>query len=895
MAIYKTSLILPCQGWDDFPTHLDDDSSAEILAGWTSLWHPSLIAATKGVPGALAATNLPGPEEMADHLVVAPKASRQIMPSDWCDRVREVGPAGPWPVEPTTSRASTLVATLAAASVAHLPLDVETTADFFALGFAYLQVELLTKAMRYTSVLDTAQFEAAVVAAAKEAVAGRNQPAHEELARAFDLLADTRNHAYAVDYYAIDLALLADATLGEALRTRLAGSGPTNLLITGQQLERLAQQPETLAALRAALDAGTVSLVGGKYRHEPFSHVGPEGLLADLRGGQEVAQRLLGHKYEVYGQFDSAFTILLPAVLRGLGYRGALHAAFDGGKLPRPEQRKTNWGADTDASIETLAVMPLDAARPSVWLLLAERVADTIARDHVATILLASWPGAEAESFGDLRRAAKFNNVLGKLVTLEEYFEITREVDDWIHFRPSEYPNRTIGSTSCPADSVSSQVEGYRSDARGVYRRVAAGLSALAGFSVQDGNGCATNDRPEPCVVMNPWNFSQSYLIGMNPLARGGDFALSAELDAPSRTANLQVTHVQEVPGCGFRKVPREVTAPAAVGAAQSARLAEGLTLRNEHLEVSISPKSGGIQSIRTHRDRGTRVSQRLVFRSGVVAEDGESQMVAERVEITRNDSSMGEITSRGNVLDAKGELHSHFVQRVRVIRGLAPIVVEVELEPRRLPEGAIWDSYFASRLAWRDDAFAVRRGLEWTACQAAHERIESVEWVEIDDALGRITCLALGLPFHRRVASNRLDSLLLVEGESVRRFQFGLGLNLKYPTQTALELLFAGEPCFAEMRTRCTEAAGWLVHVGARNVLITHLEPLAKEGSGVRVRLRETEGVDTQTVLTAFRPFRSARITDFRGERLEVLSVVEGSAQVDLGPGRWIQVEAEW
>ena len=78
-------------------------------------------------------------------------------------------------------------------------------------------------------------------------------------------------------------------------------------------------------------------------------------------------------------------------------------------------------------SIEALSTTPLDAARPETWLKLAERIGDSIAHDHVATILLAGWPGAECEYFDDLRRVARFGPVLGKLVTLDEYFRVTRE------------------------------------------------------------------------------------------------------------------------------------------------------------------------------------------------------------------------------------------------------------------------------------------------------------------------------------------------------------------------------------------------------------------------------------------------------------------------------------
>ena len=40
-----------------------------------------------------------------------------------------------------------------------------------------------------------------------------------------------------------------------------------------------------------------------------------------------------------------------------------------------------------------------------------------------------------------------------------------------------------------------------------------------------------------------------------------------------------------------------------------------------------------------------------------------------------------------------------------------------------------------------------------WVARETERERIESPEWIEIDDVIGRVTCFALGLPFHRRAA----------------------------------------------------------------------------------------------------------------------------------------------
>src|SRR5258705_9345878 len=356
------------------------------------------------------------------------------MAPDWSDRLRATAPRNPAPVDAVPVRKDTIAMLLDAAAVDLGNATAKSAANFLALGYAHMQVELITRALRYTSVLDTDQFTSAVVTAAGAAVVGNHETEREELGRAFDLLSDARNHVYSVDFYVVDVALLADSTLGESLRAKLATGSPMNLLATGQQIEQIAREhPETLAELKRALEAGTASIVGGTYRTGAAASQSPETLLAELIEGQRTARQHLDRDYEVYGQFETEFSPLLPTALKNLGFRGALHAGFDGGPLPKADQRKTNWGADP-AKIEALATLPLDATRPETWLKLAERIGDTISHDHVATILLAAWPGAECEYFDDLRRVARFGPVLGKLVTLDEYFRETREADDWTNF-----------------------------------------------------------------------------------------------------------------------------------------------------------------------------------------------------------------------------------------------------------------------------------------------------------------------------------------------------------------------------------------------------------------------------------------------------------------------------
>jgi hypothetical protein len=222
-------------------------------------------------------------------------------------------------------------------------------------------------------------------------------------------------------------------------------------------------------------------------------------------------------------------------------------------------------------------------------------------------------------------------------------------------------------------------------------------------------------------------------------------------------------------------------------------------------------------------------------------------------------------------------------------------VLVDVGLETQRQPAGDIWRNYYASRLAMASDPVAVRYGAQWQALETKRECIESAEWIEMDDGFAVATCFALGLPFHRRAATTWLDTLLVVEGEERRRFQFAIGLDQRLPTKTALALLTSGKGGIARLPAQSAAPRGWFLHVAAANVLLTFVEPLESLNSGVRVRLLETEGLETRTTIAAFQPFKTAKITDFRGNSTEVLSVVDGAAHFDIGPYRWIQIEAEW
>lgn len=896
MSIRTASLVLPARRPADVPVDLRRGEAAELLAAWTALWHPSLLAATGQLPRWHPADLPPEPDELHGELVVVPGVSRMKLPSRWCDEVRETAPRNPPPIEPSPDRTATIAAVLEAAGLDATAGDAEIVRDFLALGYAHLQVELITRAMQYTAALDRDQFAPTVVAAARAAVAGDAAEATDGVRRALDMLADARRHYYPVDFYLVDVTLLAESTLGEPLRAKLAGGTPTSLLASGELIEQLAHEhPDSLRALREAIEAETACVVGGLFRDEVICGArSPESLLAALSAGQQAYQRCVGRDVQVFAQYHASAAPLLPEVLSGMGMTSALCAAFDGGRMPLAEQVKTRWEGPSGASIDALSAVPLDVAQPGTWLSLGRRIGDTLLRDHVATVLLAGWPAGGSEYYDDLRRIARFGTALGRLVTLEEYFAVTREAADWSSFRPAGSLVR-----AAPGDvDVASSVTAFRQDVAGVERQLLEGLIGL----LPPGMMADADDAAAEQAVLNPWNSAGARYVGFDPM----QFAAETG-DEP---AAIAAACLPDVPGCGFRTLAargENGAHPSATRHPHPDPLPKGEgtahMLRNERLEVVIGASTGAIQSIRAYGDRGTRVSQRLVYhdprqaarmagadRSGVPPANVE--MIADRIETTRSDAAAGEITAHGWLAAPAGATIAQFVQTVRLLRGVPIVVVDVQLNAEQQIEEA---SYFASRLAWRDEGAALRRGAGWIGCSARGRRVESPEWVQIVGSQGPITLLPLGLPLHERIGTRMLDTPLVTAGRQQGRFQLAIGLDCEYPTTTALGLPTAGDPSAVKSLGGLSATDGWFVHVSAKNLVLTHLAPLGSDRQGLRARLLETEGRPATSSLAAYRPFRSAQYTDFRGEPTAETSVVDGQVHFHAGPHQWVQIEAEW
>ncbi len=191
---------------------------------------------------------------------------------------------------------------------------------------------------------------------------------------------------------------------------------------------------------------------------------------------------------------------------------------------------------------------------------------------------------------------------------------------------------------------------------------------------------------------------------------------------------------------------------------------------------------------------------------------------------------------------------------------------------------------------------------------EATH--LEAPHFIDIRSEPLRTTILCGGLPYHRRIGLRKLDTLLIVQGETARRFCLGVGIDLPNTMSAALGFLTPKTTYFPAAPPPTMH--GWLFHLDRRNVIATHWEPLWErvQGSGVRgqgsghsgqsetasgffhpssfiphpsssivgfrVRLLETEGRNTQLGLRSFRPIAAAQKIE-PGETSPIQLSIEG------------------
>lgn len=372
----------------------------------------------------------------------------------------------------------------------------------------------------------------------------------------------------------------------------------------------------------------------------------------------------------------------------------------------------------------------------------------------------------------------------------------------------------------------------------------------------------------------------------------------TAQQARPSHPAEASTACAVKIPPGGYVWLMESSSArqPAAIFRTERREppLAEGLTLRNRHFEVTLSERHGGIESVIFHGTRINRVSQHVAWRY-------------EREQ--RVDGARDALTAT-HYCDTR--CLSHSVQYCDSLRAAVETMFELvsPVDGRRLAcgrqtvsvdrfqpvlsiriyfdvidtevKGNPWMEYLACRFAWDNEMAAITRSVWGQVAGFRAERFESPDYIEVADEDRRLLVIPHGRPYHRRSGPRMLDSLLLCEGERSRQFEFTLAFDQPFPMRQSLDATTA----LVQTTTRDLDPhAGthaWLWGVSAKNIMVVRLRAaedyFEKPGIAgtVRILLMETEGMIAECTIRTALTARSARLISHDGTMLQELEVTD-------------------
>lgn len=922
MNLDNLTVVLPCHSLEDLSLDRSSVEAEQILSAWSALYHPALILRFRGPPGWRGVINAPAPPD--GHVVVVPPCCEDDLPADWLSTANE---AEALVIRDCEHRDKILTRAL---EILDEPApdgsSPDLVNDFLALGYCHLLVELLTRQLRYMSNLDEVAFESSTLSAAEKWAEGDSDAAREHLTSAFDLLTEAREYFYPVETHLLDFTLVAPTTIGPALDEALARKAPTNLVLSGGTLEAIAEQvPDTMTEIRRALEAGELSVVGGEYEERELTLLGPETALAQFRRGRETYERLLGKAPSIYCRRRFGLSPVLPQILTKSGFSGACHFTLDDGRFPTSNQSRIKWEGISNASIDSLVRLPCDAGRAGTFLALAERLGNAMDLDHAATALFAHWPGKHSVWYDDLIRACSYSPVLGRFYSIEEYFKDTKYVGQATRYPSDGYRSPFLRQAVNRGDEkpLSLWQESAKQEIGDQVSRSLGTMAAMIGGrpvesadkleAIREGLAPGSSQTGPGCLVVNPLPFSRKVSVDISAWTQlpavGGSIVAAAE-------QNQRKTAIVNVPGMGFAWIdphmppPEETPEPkkrrrwlGAKREPETPPMAEENLLRNDFFEVKVDPVTGAVRSIHDYRTRDNRLAMQLAYRQApqrsAGSQDDEgvySVMAADEVAVRESGPLFGELAISGRLLTSEGACAARYEQVLRARRGSRILEIDLSLIPERLPSGDPWNDYYAARFAWSDATADFFTGLSTATLATESPQLEAPYFIDLRSEKLNTTVLTGGLPYHRRFGLRKMDTLLIVSGESRRNFRLGIGIDVAHPFAAASEFL-APESVLADVGAAPGPRSGWLFHVNAKNVIATSWEPVF-EGDlarGVRVRLAETENRGVDFALRCCRQVAEARKVDFLGKKIEELPVDGDRVTVPVEGHEWMQIEIDF
>lgn len=870
-------VLIPVSTLEDFPSDLSDYDARSLLAAWTVLWHPRLLAQTEQIPSWHRA-DAP-PEPMGQRMFTVPHPSVNMLPDGYQIRAQQdadacwvtgdsrdemLGKMEQEPCRPLTDGSRTV-----------------TEQDFFAVGYASLQIQVMTRRLRYTSNLDEIHLQNRLVSAAKAFVDGKAEDCIAALHDVFDCLAEERDHYFSSDPHLVELVLTSKSTLESLLQLAsqtaaentppeqaadtAVKQAPINILLDADLCRTLAQSPDPrVDTLKELLKSETMGWAGGG----PAANICLDALTLSQAesifiDSYKQIEKSIGIAPPVYGRFAGTTPSDLTATLARIGYCGMIPIDFTGGRGFGDEAKVIMQSAAGD--LEALTAKPIDAASDAAFLNLGSKLGEAIDSGEIATALLAHWPGKTCDSFADLQCIASWSLSLGRFWTLTDYF------------REGEHPyhNGNLSASSPDAaewlstliasgtpQPIEAAAEKFRQELVTEQNKLIVGMAQLTSGKTESSRTDSPDTEPPAAGIelARAMGFTASEMpqkgdcgnhdiLLLNPHSNGLRTRVTTTGHLPPKADHVfaasregSVTEITvDVPGCGFvllRKSDTKNNPKSGLGA----RLRKGLLrtakpiaderlLTNEFMEIAISAETGGIAGIYSGGARGNRFSMRLVRCSPRPSDSKksrpgeETQMRCTGSRIITTNAAIGTIETSGELIDRSSEATlARFTLRYSLARGSRTLMVAGEIEVLHAVEGEPWDNYYALRVAVADESSICRALIRDKMHRPGSRRVVSPLGVLLDESERQTLICSNGSAFHRRIGSRFLDTLIAVPGDTEASFSMSYGMDVPNPVNAARELL-TGPEQIAVSGSDNAPTSGWLLHTSPRDLLVSQLK----------------------------------------------------------------------
>lgn len=841
---------------------------------------------------------------------------------------------------------------------------------FLALGTVLLQTQLLSRRRHHFVDPDNILIGREVRLAADAFLNGDVETAQVHLRKCFEHVRETRERFHPMNCYLIDICIPSDDETPETILDLLQSPTKLNLFATGRDLTRwISHNSQIAEALSSALKSERIGLLSG-HDHETRTSLGSMATtVADIQRCKLLFENALSHTPRHWARRRFGLTASMPALLSHLGFESAFHVALDDGLYPDRERSQFEWQGPDGSMIAAASRIPLAIDSAAGFLRFADRYNESMQDDSTAALFLARLPTLKSPWMTDLQIATTYAPVLGEFVTMDQLCHaaggsrVAEQHDHSDYLAPFLIQSsvlKTEPPISGPATLrlLSQRLESLRSihGLAGLIRTTEGmpGFSSelselealIADLELQHVDMLETspertqNLHETASQLTARLNDIESsllsavqkripakecsqrglFLLNSLPFARYAAISWPEGWSQPAQSSVIELAQVNngqerllvKIPPGGFAWLTESQSPQAAHPVMQEARgeapLAEPLTLRNRHFEVTLSDRTGGVTSVTWHQQRGNRLSQQSCFRyerEVTLPDDGSgevrkasyaianlvSQRVVEAGLVFASAETISELVS-----PVDGARLATVIQTTSIDRVQPRLQIHLRFENiRSNVKGNPWLSYYGCRFAWDNESAAITRAVMGQAGGFRAERFESPDYIEVSDTEHRMVIVPHGRPYHRRSGPRMLDSLLIVEGESAREFLFTVEFDQPFPLRTAADAMTPVPALQTTGSAAAGAASSWILGLSAKNVEIVntrHKAATIDESESLNLLLSETDGVAVDCLIkTARKPTAAFAINSEMTEK-SALAISDQGTMISLSAFRIREVQ---